>query len=131
MLFLKLYFSIKSGKLQELSESVIRPFYLNKLNLFQEALNKSMPQINWYLHKAEGSLFCWLWIDEEWMNDLRLYQALKKKGVLIVPGSTFFPGLREKWDHKNRCVRISLTASDKDIQDAAAVMANVLSTKLE
>ena len=118
--------AIDSGKLQELSESVIKPFYFNKLKLFQDVMDKEMPDIKWYLHKAEGSLFAWLWIDEEWVNDLKLYQALKKKGLLIVPGSTFFPGLREEWDHKSRCIRISLTASDEDIEAGARILGTVL-----
>jgi valine--pyruvate aminotransferase len=120
--------ALKSGKLQDLSEKVIKPFYQKKVALFQEVMDKGMPSINWYLHKGEGSLFAWLWIDEEWMNDLKLYRALKQKGLLIVPGSTFFPGLKTDWKHKNQCIRISMTAEDADIIKGAEIIASVLSS---
>ena len=36
-------------------------------------------------------------------------------GVILVPGSSFFPGLKEDWEHKHQCLRISLTGSDQEI----------------
>lgn len=49
------------------------------------------------------------------MTDWDLYQRLKQVGVIVVPGSTFFPGLREEWAHKHQCIRISLTGSDEEL----------------
>ena len=43
------------------------------------------------------------------MDDQEFYQALKRYGVIVVPGSPFFPGLRNDWAHKHQCFRISLT----------------------
>lgn len=46
-------------------------------------------------------------------------------GVIAVPGSTFFPGLREDWQHKQQCLRISLTATETEIAEAMKRLANV------
>jgi valine--pyruvate aminotransferase len=49
------------------------------------------------------------------MSDWEFYQQLKQAGVIVVPGSTFFPGFKGDWSHQQQCVRISLTASHEDL----------------
>jgi valine--pyruvate aminotransferase len=118
-----------SGKLEALSASVVKPLYQQKLELFRDALHDHLPRdLNWYLHRVEGSLFAWLWIETQQMQDLEMYQRLKERGLLCVPGSTFFPGLREEFPHKHRCLRFSMTAPDEDLIAAAAVVAAELQT---
>jgi valine--pyruvate aminotransferase len=113
-----------SGKLEALSASVVKPLYQRKLELFREALHVHLPSdLNWYLHRVEGSLFAWLWIETQEMQDLEMYQRLKERGLLCVPGSTFFPGLRDEFSHKHRCLRFSMTAPDEDLISAAAILA--------
>ena len=60
------------------------------------------------------------------MTDWALYQNLKKVGVIVVPGSSFFPGLREEWSHKQQCIRISLTAADEDIKEGIERLAKMI-----
>jgi valine--pyruvate aminotransferase len=116
-----------SGKLAELAFTVIKPFYQRKLDLFREALERELPdQVPWYLHRVEGSLFSWMWIDDDQINDLEMYERLKSRGMLCVPGSTFFPGLKEEWPHQHRCLRFSMTASDQDLVLAAKTLAQEL-----
>jgi valine--pyruvate aminotransferase len=116
-----------SGKLEELSAHVVRPLYLKKLQVFRDALHHHLPdEVNWYLHRVEGSLFAWLWVETHEMHDVEIYQRLKQGGLLCVPGSTFFPGLREEFPHKHRCLRFSMTAPDEDLVASAAVLAREL-----
>jgi valine--pyruvate aminotransferase len=113
-----------SGKLEQLSASVVKPLYQRKLELFRDALHRHLPDaVDWYLHRIEGSLFGWLWVETHEMNDLEMYKRLKDRGLLCVPGSTFFPGLREEFPHKHRCLRFSMTAPDQDLEAAAVVLA--------
>ncbi|NEU71039.1 valine--pyruvate transaminase [Hassallia byssoidea VB512170] len=108
--------AINSGKLAEISEQVIRSFYQNKFTVLEESLFAAMPKdLPWFLHRGEGAIFAWLWLDELPITDWEFYQELKQVGVIIVPGSSFFPGLREDWLHKHQCLRISLTGSDEEI----------------
>ena len=78
------------------------------------------------LHRGEGAIFAWLWLDNLPITDWELYQLLKKVGVIVVPGSSFFPGLREEWIHKNQCIRISLTATDEEIAEGTRRLAKVV-----
>ncbi|MEB3225565.1 MAG: valine--pyruvate transaminase [Synechococcus sp.] len=119
--------AIQSGALANLAETVIRPYYQNKIQILEAALDRAMPQdVPWYLHRGEGAIFAWLWFDELPMTDWELYQELKAVGVIAVPGSPFFPGLREDWPHKQQCLRISLTATDSEIETAMERLAEVV-----
>ncbi len=108
--------AIANGALAEVSVNVIRPFYQRKFTVLEETLRKALPQeLPWFLHRGEGAIFAWLWLRDLPMTDWELYQRLKQAGVIVVPGSSFFPGLSEDWRHKQECLRISLTASDEEI----------------
>lgn len=119
--------AIQSGALAQISLEVIRPFYQAKLKLLAATLEHFMPMdLPWFLHRGEGAIFAWLWLQDLPITDWELYQRLKQVGVIVVPGSPFFPGLKEDWVHKHQCVRISLTASDEDIQVGMERLAEVV-----
>jgi valine--pyruvate aminotransferase len=128
--------AIRSGALAQISESIIRPFYQKKFAILEASLSEFMPQdLPWFLHRGEGAIFGWVWFRDLPMKDWELYQQLKAAGVIAVPGSTFFPGLREAWPHKHQCLRLSLTATDDEIVQGmkrlAAVVERVYAAQLE
>ena len=49
--------------------------------------------------KPEGAIFLWLWFKDLPITTEQLYQRLKARGVLMVPGHNFFPGLDKPWPH--------------------------------
>jgi len=118
--------AIASGALADISETVIRPHYGNKFTVLEETLAAAMPEVPWFLHRGEGSIFAWLWFQDLPTSDWDLYQALKSHGVIVVPGSPFFPGLKEDWEHTHQCIRISLTASNDEIVTGLKHLANVV-----
>lgn len=117
--------AIASGALAEIAKTVIRPHYQQKFAVLEATLDKTMPDGPWYLHRAEGSIFAWIWLQDLPMDDKTFYQALKRYGVIVVPGSPFFPGLREDWDHKHQCFRISLTETAERIAIAIRRLAKL------
>ncbi|MBE8967634.1 valine--pyruvate transaminase [Nostocales cyanobacterium LEGE 12452] len=118
--------AINSGALVEISHTVIRPFYQNKFSVLETSLEQSMPKdLPWFLHRGEGAIFAWLWLQDLPMRDWEFYQLVKQVGVIIVPGSSFFPGLDEEWAHKHQCFRISLTGTDEEITTAMQRLAKV------
>ena len=119
--------AIASGKLADISLNVIRPHYQRKLEILESTLAESMPtELPWFLHRGEGAIFAWLWLKDLPITDWDLYQELKKVGIIVVPGSSFFPGLREEWQHKQECIRISLTATESEIATAMRRLAKVV-----
>lgn len=109
--------AIADGALAEISKTIIRPYYQNKFTVVETTLDRAMSkELPWFLHRGEGAIFAWLWLKDLPMTDWEFYQELKQVGVIVVPGSSFFPGLRSEWKHKQECLRISLTATDAEIQ---------------
>jgi valine--pyruvate aminotransferase len=118
--------AIASGALADLATNVIRPHYRHKFDVLENTLNQSMPKdMPWFLHRGEGAIFAWLWFQDLPITDWEFYQQLKQVGVIVVPGSTFFPGLREDWPHKQQCLRISLTASNEEIETGMRRLAGI------
>ncbi|AFZ43844.1 valine-pyruvate aminotransferase apoenzyme [Halothece sp. PCC 7418] len=119
--------AIASGQLGHIAENMIRPHYQNKFTVLEETLDANMPKdIPWFLHRGEGAIFSWLWLKDLPITDWELYQELKKHDVIVVPGSTFFPGLKEDWTHKHQCIRISLTATNEEIATGMRRLASVV-----
>jgi valine--pyruvate aminotransferase len=119
--------AIASSALAEIAETVIRPYYQQKFTVLETTLDRAMPKdLPWFLHRGEGAIFAWMWFQHLPMTDWELYQELKKVGVIAVPGSSFFPGLREDWKHKHECIRLSLTASDEAIEMGMERLAKVV-----
>lgn len=119
--------AIETGMLAEIATTVIRPYYQKKFTVVESTLDEAMPKdLPWFLHRGEGAIFAWIWFKDLPITDWELYQELKQVGVIVVPGSSFFPGLREDWKHKQECIRISLTATDEDIETGMRRLAKVI-----
>lgn len=119
--------AIASGDLLRVSDTVIRPFYQRKAKLLTEAFERHLPDaVPWYLHEAEGAIFAWLWLQDLPISDKELYQRIKRHRVFVVPGEPFFPGLNEDWPHKRQCLRISLTATEHELEKGADVIGQVV-----
>lgn len=113
--------ALASGQLDTLSATVISPFYASRRQLAEALLADLMPAgIAWRLHEGEGGMFCWLWIDEDWFDDLELYRRLKLKHVFVAPGRSFFTPAtgesRSRW-HGTQCFRISLTPDEATVAE--------------
>ncbi|NJO41924.1 MAG: valine--pyruvate transaminase [Cyanobacteria bacterium CRU_2_1] len=119
--------AIRSGALAEISAHVIRPYYQAKFAVLESALDEAMPkEIPWFLHLGEGAIFAWLWLQDLPITDYELYRSLKQVGVIPVPGEAFFPGLQEDWAHTRQCLRISLTATDEELETGMHRLATVV-----
>jgi valine--pyruvate aminotransferase len=108
---------VRTGEIIRLSKEVIRPYYQDKARLAMGRLCELLDGIDFHIHKPEGAFFLWLWLPGLTITDAELYHRLKKRGVLIVPGHYFFPGLEDDWEHKQQCIRISYA---QDIDKVAA-----------
>jgi len=108
---------VRSGEIIRLSRDVIRPFYEKKAGEAVKQLLEELDGVDFHIHKPEGTFFLWLWLKGLPITDQQLYQRLKKRGVLVVPGHYFFPGLKAEWKHKHECIRINYS-QDKEIVSA-------------
>jgi valine--pyruvate aminotransferase len=108
---------LDSGEIDRLVSSVIKPFYAVRWQMAEKLLHDTMPStVNWRLYSSEGGMFCWVWIDEDWFDDLTLYQRLKLRHVFVAPGRNFFtdvPHHLRRGSHSTQCFRITLTAPEE------------------
>ena len=99
---------LRSGRVAELSKNVIRPYYEQKSLEALQLLEQAMPTGSYAVHASEGALFLWLRLHMS-ITSLELYERLKRRGVLVVPGEYFFFGLREPWAHEHECIRMTFS----------------------
>ncbi|OEF26086.1 valine--pyruvate transaminase [Vibrio rumoiensis] len=119
---------INQGDLLPLSENVIKPYYQRKAQHAVELLQNAITDQRFKIHKPEGAIFLWLWFDELPITTMELYQRLKARGVLIVPGEYFFFGQEndennEKWDHAHQCLRMNYVQNEQDMQRGIEIIA--------
>lgn len=118
--------AMSSGLLDRLATSAISPFYRARRLYAERLLADLLPDsVAWRLHEGEGGMFCWLWIDHDWFDDMALYQLMKTKKVFVVPGRHFF-GKPMPASHATRCFRISLTPEEPVIAEGVARIAEGL-----
>ncbi len=98
---------IRTDEIINLSKKIIQPFYFNKVQLAIKQTIHELEGIKFHIHKPEGTFFLWLWFPEFPISDIELYERLKRRNVLVVPGNYFFPGLNKEWKHKNQCIRLN------------------------
>ena len=114
---------IGKGDLLKLSSEVIKPFYRQKSQRAVELLQEAITDERFRIHKPEGAIFLWLWFDELPITTMELYQRLKARGVLIVPGEYFFIGQKDEWDHAHQCLRMNYVQDDEMMQKGIAIIA--------
>ncbi|MBM4845941.1 valine--pyruvate transaminase [Vibrio parahaemolyticus] len=114
---------IAKGDLLKLSSEVIKPFYKQKSQCAVELLQQAITDERFRIHKPEGAIFLWLWFDELPITTMELYQRLKARGVLIVPGEYFFIGQKDEWDHAHQCLRMNYVQDDEMMQKGIAIIA--------
>ncbi|WP_122055100.1 valine--pyruvate transaminase [Vibrio sp. Evd11] len=114
---------IEKGDLLRLSSEIIKPFYKDKSLRAVELLQEAIDDPRFRIHKPEGAIFLWLWFDELPITTMELYDRLKARGVLIVPGEYFFIGQEDEWDHAHQCLRMNYVQDDEAMQKGISIIA--------
>lgn len=118
------YDLVRSGKVTEISRTLIRPYYEEKAQRAIALLHKELAGVDYYIHKAEGAIFLWLWFPGLPVTSQELYRRLKQRGVLIIPGQYFFPGLDDDpWPHKQECIRMTYSMDDDVVREGIKIIA--------
>ncbi|MBW3698366.1 valine--pyruvate transaminase [Vibrio sp. T187] len=115
---------IEKGDLLRLSTEVIKPHYKQKSQRAVELLQQAIDDPRFRIHKPEGAIFLWLWFDELPITTMELYDRLKARGVLIVPGEYFFIGQQEdNWAHTHQCLRMNYVQPDDAMHKGIEIIA--------
>jgi valine--pyruvate aminotransferase len=119
---------VRSGDIMQVSRELIQPFYRRKAQQALEWLREEVPEdIPLRIHKPEGALFLWLWIEGLPGGSVALYERLKQRKTLIISGHHFFPGLEhDDWAHKQECIRITYAQDEAVVHAGIKVIADEL-----
>ena len=118
---------IRSGKITEITEQIICPFYKQKAEQALEWIHKSLADLCEYrVHKHEGAFFLWIWFRDLPITTARLYDLLKEKNVLVLPGHYFFYGLEKPWTHSDECIRLNYSLDDSDVKVGIETLAETI-----
>jgi valine--pyruvate aminotransferase len=110
-----------------LCHDVIRPFYQSRAEFAVTLLRQAIGDSRLHIHKPEGSMFLWLWFEGLGIDTSELYQRLKRKGLLVVPGKYFFPGQgNEAGEHAESCVRMNYVQSEQELAKGIDILAREL-----
>lgn len=110
---------LASGELDALCREVIGPFYRSRADAAVEWLRDACRDLPLRIHRPEGAFFLWLWFPGLPVTSRELYARLKARGVLVLSGHHFFPGLADSWTHRDECLRINYS------QDPGSVRAGI------
>lgn len=117
---------LADGKILSLSRDVIAPFYRDRMEHAVAAFKHHLGDLPCLIHKPEGAIFLWLWCRDLPISSEELYQRLKARGVLVVSGHHFFPGLEEDWLHKHECIRLTYCQDPSVVELGAKMIADQL-----
>ncbi len=115
---------VESGAILSLSRDVIRPFYEAKAKRAVAWFAEYLADVDYRIHRPEGALFLWIWFPGLPVSSEQLYQRLKQRGVLVIAGHHFFPGLDEEWPHTQECIRVTYSQDDSMVREGIAIIAD-------
>ena len=114
---------LEDGKILKLSREIVAPFYRNKMEGAVRIFKKHLGDLSYRIHKPEGAIFLWLWFENLPITSEELYQRLKARGVLVISGHHFFPGLEEEWQHSHECIRVTYCQDERVVEAGAKIIA--------
>ena len=117
---------IRDRSILQLSRDTVMPFYRERSfharSVFEHEID---PRIPYSFHRIEGSIFMWLWLPELPIPTVDLYQRLKKRDLLVVPGEYFFFGTDTTgWRHTRECLRINYGQDPEDVSTGLSILAD-------
>jgi len=110
-------------QISKMSDQFITPFYKSRAEQTVQWLRESLSGVSFRIHKPEGALFLWLWFEGMPISSHVLYQRLKARGVIVVPGHNFFVGIEEHWQHKHECIRVSYAGDVAQVKRGVEIIA--------
>lgn len=113
----------RSGEIQNLTRNHVTPFYRQRAHQTVDAFREALGGLPYRIHKPEGAFFLWLWFEGLPVTSQELYERLKKRGVLVVPGQHCFFGMKGEWPHRHECIRVSYVQDEDQVLQGVRMIA--------
>lgn len=113
----------RDGEILRLANDQVKPFYHARAQATLDAFRDALRGVPYRIHKPEGAFFLWLWFEGLPVGSQVLYERLKQRGVLVVPGHHCFFGLEEDWPHRHECIRVSYVQDEASVRRGIGLIA--------
>lgn len=117
---------LTSGELSRLCRDIVRPHYEARCREAIERLRTACHDLPLVIHRPEGAFFLWLWFPGLPVTSAELYRRLKARGVYVISGHHFFPGLDAPWTHRDECLRINYSQAPEVVAGGIEIIADEL-----
>lgn len=116
---------VESGRILRFGPDILRPFYEAKSRAAVAWAGECFAAagVDWAMHASEGAFFHWLWLRNLRLTTRQLYERLKARKVLTVPGESFFFGLPNHWPHRHECLRINISQPEPVVREGLRIIA--------
>ena len=116
---------LEDGSILQMGPKILCPFYEAKSRTAAAWAAECFDAagVDWAIHAAEGAFFHWLWLRNLRLTSSQLYERLKSRKVLTVPGEYFFFGLAENWSHRHECLRINISQPAEVVRQGLQIIA--------
>lgn len=122
---------LRDNELLRLSNEIVQPFYAEAAQRAIQWAHESFAGLPYRIHSAEGAIFLWLWFEGLPITSRELYQRLKKRGLLVLAGEDFFVGLKEEWQHRHECIRVTYCQDPKVVRQGIEIIAEEVKAAYE
>jgi len=113
---------VRSGAIIDISRNSITPYYRERAEQAVAWMHDAFEGIDYYIHKPEGAIFLWVWFRGLSASSQELYERLKQRGVVVLSGHYFFPGLADDWAHMHECIRVTYSQEPRIVEEGIRIM---------
>ncbi|WP_439102141.1 valine--pyruvate transaminase [Congregibacter sp.] len=117
---------LDDGSLMALCRQEIQPYYRERQQLAVAAVEAGRGDLPVWIHRPEGAFFLWLWCEGLPIDSSTLYERLKARGVIVLPGNEFFIATGDDWPHSRECLRVSYAGDRETIEGGIALIMSEL-----
>ncbi|MGH8265472.1 MAG: valine--pyruvate transaminase [Steroidobacteraceae bacterium] len=114
---------VVDGTIQQYSREIVRPYYESRAQQAVAWIQEFFADVPMRIHEPEGAFFLWLWFPGLPITSAELYRRLKERGVLVLSGHYFFPGLDGEWSHRDECLRVSYSQDPEVVREGLRAIA--------
>lgn len=116
---------IENGSILEIGQKLLRPYYEEKGRVAAGWAREFFDRagVDWAMHAGEGAFFHWFWFKNLRITSRELYERLKARKVLTVPGEYFFFGLDGDWPHRHECLRVNFSRDAETVREGYRIIA--------
>ena len=113
---------IKRKDLLRLSETVIKPFYYQRVQETIATIRRYLPEERCLIHKPEGAIFLWLWFGSADLHRAAV-SAPETTRCADGAGRLLLPGLDKPWPHTHQCMRMNYVPDPEKIEAGVKILA--------